>query len=50
MVKNMFAKGESIEFAGKIIVAMAQDPNIMKYTSKIVIGADYAQAKGIDNI
>lgn len=31
---------ESIEFSGKVIVQMAQDPKIHKYTSKVVIGAE----------
>lgn len=46
----MFEKGESIEFSGKIIVAMAQDPYIMSYTSRVVLGAEYAQAHGIRDI
>ena len=46
----MFDKGESIEFNGKVIVKMAQDKNIMKYTSSVVIGAEYAQAHGIRDI
>ena len=49
-MKDMFEKGESIEFAGKIVVAMAQDPSIMKLSSKVVIGADYAYEKGIKDI
>lgn len=49
-MKKVFEKGESIEFSGKIIVAMAQDPNIIKLTSKVVIGAEYAQERGIKDI
>ncbi len=37
--KTIFANGETAEFSGRIIVKMAQDPNIMKYSSKVVIGA-----------
>jgi hypothetical protein len=33
-----------------VIVQLAQDPNIMKYTSKVIIGAEYAQAHGIKDI
>lgn len=46
----MFEEGETVEFGGKIIVKMAQDPNIMKYTSKIVIGSDYALKHDIKDI
>jgi dehydrogenase/reductase SDR family protein 1 len=41
---------ESPEFTGKVIVAMAQDPTIMSYTSKVVLVADYAQCRGIRDI
>ena len=47
---KIFANAESIEFAGKIIVQMAQDKNIKSYTSKVVIGADYAQKYNIKDI
>lgn len=46
MVKN----GESPEFTGKVIVALAQDPKLMSYTSQTVIVADYAQCHGIRDI
>lgn len=49
-MKKIFEEGESVEFGGKIIARMAQDPNIMKYTGKIVIGSDYALAQGIKDI
>lgn len=49
-MKKVFEEGESIEFSGKIIVALAQDKNLKRYTSKVVIGADYAQAHGIKDI
>ena len=45
-MKKIFDQGESIEFSGKIIVAMAQDPKIKKLNSKVVIGAEYARSKG----
>lgn len=46
----MFDKGESIEFAGKCISSLAQDPNLMKYSSKVLIAADYAQSRNIRDI
>jgi hypothetical protein len=46
----MFEKAESIEFMGKVISQMAQDPKIMSYTSRVVIGADYAQNHNIKDI
>lgn len=49
-MKKVFENGESIEFSGKIIVKMAQDPNIKKYNSKVVSGAEYAQLHGIKDI
>ena len=49
-VKKLFEEGETVEFGGKILCAMAQDANIMKMTSKIVIGAEYARKKGIVDI
>ncbi len=47
---EIFEKGETIEFAGKILVAMAQDVNLMRMTSRVIIGADYANDKGIRDI
>ena len=49
-MKEVFQNGESTEFSGKIIVALAQDPNIIKYSSKTVISAEYAQAKNIRDV
>jgi dehydrogenase/reductase SDR family protein 1 len=49
-MKDIFKDGESTEFSGKVIVALAQDPNIMKYTSKVLIGAEYAQSHDIKDI
>ena len=39
---KMFAKGETIEFAGKAIVHLAADPNMMAKTCKILNTADLA--------
>lgn len=49
-MKQIFDKGESTEFSGKIIAALATDPQIMKYTSKVVISAEYAYSHGIKDI
>ncbi len=49
-VKQIFQDGETVEYGGKLIVHLAQNQNIMKYTSKIVIGADYGSKYGILDI
>ena len=46
----MFEQGETVEFGGKIITNMALNPDIMKYSCKIVTGADYAHKYGIFDI
>lgn len=51
-LQDVFDDLESVEFSGKVISEMAADPKIMKYTSKVVIAAEYAAAhkiKDIDN-
>ncbi len=42
--------GESVEFGGKVIAQLYQDPKLMKYSGKIVTAADYALAHGIRDI
>lgn len=49
-LKSMIEIAESTEFAGKCIVSLAQEPNLIKYSSKVVVAADYAQSKGIRDI
>jgi dehydrogenase/reductase SDR family member 1 len=49
-VADMFKNGETTEFSGKVIVALAQDKQIMKYSRKTVIAADYAHAHNIRDI
>jgi dehydrogenase/reductase SDR family protein 1 len=49
-MREVFEQGESIEYSGKVIVKMASDPNISKYSSKVVISAEYANAYGIRDI
>lgn len=51
-LKDVFDDCESTEFAGKVISELAVDPKLMKYSTKVVIAAEYAQAhkiKDIDN-
>ena len=45
-----FDEGESIEFGGKVLAQLARDPNLMSFTGKIVIAADYALTHGIKDI
>jgi dehydrogenase/reductase SDR family protein 1 len=49
-ITEMFRNGETIEFAGKCIVSLAKEPNVLKYTSKVVIAEDYAHSKGLRDI
>jgi len=43
---KMFDKGETIEFAGKAIVHLASDPNIMQKTGKILNTSDLSNEFG----
>lgn len=45
-----FAEGESIEFGGKVLAKLAQDPNLMSFSGKIIIASDYALSNGIKDI
>lgn len=50
--KEIFKGAESTEFSGRIIVKMAQDPDLIKYTGKVIIGAEYAlrhNLRDVDN-
>ncbi|CAF0736893.1 unnamed protein product [Adineta steineri] len=42
-----YGKPETPEFAGRVIVHLAQNPSIMQYTGKIVVTADYGETYGI---
>lgn len=44
------SKGESIEFAGKVVVALTLEQNIFKRTGKIVTTTDVAREYGIVDI
>jgi hypothetical protein len=46
-VKKIFEEGETVEYGGKLIVHLAQNPKIMKYSSKILIGAEYGSKNDI---
>lgn len=49
-LSNVFDDCESTEFSGKVISELAVDPKLMKYTSKVVIASEYAQAHNIKDI
>ena len=49
-VNKIFGDAESVEFGGKIITHMASNPKIMKYSCKVVTGADYAEKYNIKDI
>jgi len=49
-LSDIFKNGESPEFTGKVVAALAQDPKLMSYNSQVVIVADYAQSHGIVDI
>lgn len=46
----MFAEGESTEFAGKAVVALATDPNVHRKTGRTLITADLASEYGFNDI
>lgn len=49
-MKQIFENGESTEFSGKIIVSLLNNPNLHKYTSKVIYSSDYADSFGIKDI
>ena len=49
-MQDVLGDAESPEFAGKVISALAVDPKLMSYSSKIVIAAEYAQCHGIKDV
>jgi len=44
--KKSFEDGESIEFSGKAIVALAKDPFVIRKTGKVLLTADLAREYG----
>lgn len=49
-VKNMFRDGESIEYAGKAVVALATDPNVLDKTGRVIITGDLGREYGFLDI
>lgn len=49
-LKDVLPDAETPEFAGRVICALANDPNLLKHTAKIVNAADYAQKHGIRDV
>ncbi|XP_019629756.1 PREDICTED: dehydrogenase/reductase SDR family member 1-like [Branchiostoma belcheri] len=49
-VKRMFEMGETPEFAGKAVVHLAADPNIMQRSGKIQCTAELAEVYGFKDI
>ncbi|KAE9548592.1 hypothetical protein FO519_008191 [Halicephalobus sp. NKZ332] len=49
-IENMFNEGESVEFAGKAIVALANDPKVHKLTGKTLMTADLGEKYGFTDI
>jgi 3,4-dihydroxy-2-butanone 4-phosphate synthase len=44
------AVGSSVEFPGRVIVALAHDPNVMKRSGGTFIAAELAQEYGITDV
>ncbi|XP_066290789.1 dehydrogenase/reductase SDR family member 1-like [Branchiostoma lanceolatum] len=49
-IQRMFEMGETPEFAGKAVVHLAADPNIMKRSGKILIAAEMGEVYGFKDI
>jgi dehydrogenase/reductase SDR family protein 1 len=49
-LKYLNRKAESCEFTGKCIVRLACERDLMKYSCRVIIAADYAQSKKIKDI
>jgi dehydrogenase/reductase SDR family protein 1 len=49
-LKKILDEGESVEFGGKVIINLAQNPKIMSFSNKIVVASDYAQKYDIKDI
>ncbi len=44
------ANGESPEFAGRVVAALAREPDLMERTGKVSIGAALATEFGISDV
>jgi dehydrogenase/reductase SDR family protein 1 len=49
-LKKILDDGESVEFGGKVIAHMALNPEIMNFSNKIVIAADYSHKYDIRDV
>ena len=47
---KVFEKGETIEYAGKVVVHLAADKNIMARSGKIIMTADIGREFGFADI
>lgn len=47
---NMFRKGETTEYVGKAVVALASDPNVMKKSGKVLMTGDLGREYGFRDI
>ncbi|KAE9546060.1 hypothetical protein FO519_010728, partial [Halicephalobus sp. NKZ332] len=48
--EKMFTEGESVEFSGKAIVALASDPKVHKLTGRTLMTADLGEKYGFTDI
>jgi dehydrogenase/reductase SDR family member 1 len=44
------SNSESPQFSGRVIAALANDPNLMSRTGRVWVGAELAQEYGIQDI
>lgn len=49
MYEGLAATAESVEFPGRIIAALADDPTLMDRTGQVLIGAEVAVELGVDD-
>ena len=49
-LKRVLEDGETVEFGGRVIIDMVQNADIMRYSNKIVIAAEYALKRGIRDV
>ena len=50
VTERMFSEGESVEYPGKAIVALASDPKVHKFTGKTLVAADLGDKYGFKDI
>jgi len=49
-LRSIFDNGESIEFAGKAVVALAGDARVLQKSGRVIIAADAAGEYGFSDI